>query len=41
MGWWSGDYADGATSQATTSQRLTTLGEAPIFNDNRVEVEPM
>jgi anaerobic selenocysteine-containing dehydrogenase len=41
MGWWSRDYAGGVTSQATTSQRLTKLGEAPIFNDNRVEVEPI
>ena len=40
MGWWSGDYADGRSGQATTSQRLTTLGEAPTFNDNRVELEP-
>jgi anaerobic selenocysteine-containing dehydrogenase len=39
MGWWSGDYADGRSSQATTSQRLTNLGAAPTFNDNRVEVE--
>jgi anaerobic selenocysteine-containing dehydrogenase len=39
MGWWSRDYPGGVTSQATTSQRLTKLGEAPIFNDNRVEVE--
>ena len=31
----------GATSQVTTSQQLTTLGRAPIFNDNRVEVEPV
>ena len=40
MGWWSGDYPDGRGGQATTSQRLTTLGEAPTFNDNRVELEP-
>jgi anaerobic selenocysteine-containing dehydrogenase len=40
MGWWSGDYPDGRSGQATTSQRLTALGEAPTFNDNRVEVEP-
>jgi anaerobic selenocysteine-containing dehydrogenase len=39
MGWWSGDYADGASSQATTPQRLTALGAAPTFNDNRVELE--
>jgi anaerobic selenocysteine-containing dehydrogenase len=40
MGWWSGDYPDGRSAQVTTSQRLTALGEAPTFNDNRVEVEP-
>ena len=39
MGWWSRDYADGRSSQATTPQRLTPLGAAPTFNDNRVEVE--
>lgn len=39
MGWWSGDYADGRSSQVTTPQRLTALGAAPTFNDNRVEVE--
>ncbi len=39
MGWWSGDYLDGRSGQATTSQRLTVLGEAPTFNDNRVELE--
>ena len=40
MGWWSADYPDGVGGQATTSQRLTELGEAPTFNDNRVELEP-
>lgn len=39
MGWWNRDYADGRSGQATTSQRLTALGNAPTFNDNRVEVE--
>ncbi|MBN1529211.1 MAG: molybdopterin oxidoreductase family protein [Thermoleophilaceae bacterium] len=38
MGWWNRDYAAGMSSQATTSQRLTELGHAPIFNDNRVEM---
>ncbi len=38
MGWWNADYAGGLSGQATTSQRLTELGNAPIFNDNRVEV---
>ena len=40
MGWWSADYPEGRSAQATTSQRLTGLGTAPTFNDNRVEVEP-
>jgi anaerobic selenocysteine-containing dehydrogenase len=40
MGWWSADYPDGRSGQATTSQRLTKLAEAPTFNDNRVELEP-
>ncbi len=39
MGWWNADYAEGRSGQATTSQRLTAIGNAPIFNDNRVEVE--
>ncbi|MEJ7750747.1 MAG: molybdopterin-dependent oxidoreductase [Thermoleophilaceae bacterium] len=39
-GWWSEDYEGGAGPQATTSQELTALGNAPIFNDNRVEIEP-
>jgi anaerobic selenocysteine-containing dehydrogenase len=39
MGWWNSDYRDGLSGQATTSQRLTELGNAPTFNDNRVEVE--
>ena len=39
MGWWNADYAEGRSSQATTPQRLTALGAAPTFNDNRVEVE--
>jgi anaerobic selenocysteine-containing dehydrogenase len=41
MGWWNRDYEGGRSAQATTSQRLTELGNAPIFNDNRVEVEPL
>jgi anaerobic selenocysteine-containing dehydrogenase len=40
MGWWNADYPDGRSGQATTSQALTELGNAPTFNDNRVEVEP-
>jgi anaerobic selenocysteine-containing dehydrogenase len=41
MGWWNRDYARGRSAQATTSQRLTEIGNAPIFNDNRVEIEPL
>lgn len=38
MGWWSTDYMGaGRAAQATTSQRLTVLAQAPVFNDNRVE----
>jgi anaerobic selenocysteine-containing dehydrogenase len=37
MGWWNADYPGRLAAQATTSQELTTLGQAPIFNDNRVE----
>jgi anaerobic selenocysteine-containing dehydrogenase len=40
MGWWRRSWPGGLSCQATTSQRLTTLGEAPTFNDNRVELEP-
>jgi anaerobic selenocysteine-containing dehydrogenase len=39
MGWWSGDYEGGVSGQATTPQLLTKLGNAPTFNDNRVEAE--
>jgi anaerobic selenocysteine-containing dehydrogenase len=39
MGWWNRDYAGGRSAQATTSQQLTEAGNAPTFNDNRVEVE--
>ena len=39
MGWWSGDYEGGVGGQATTSQLLTKLGNAPTFNDNRVQAE--
>jgi len=41
MGWWNSDYADGRSAQATTSQALTEVGNAPTFNDNRVEVEAL
>jgi anaerobic selenocysteine-containing dehydrogenase len=39
MGWWNRDYAGGRSAQATTPQLLTTEGNAPTFNDNRVECE--
>ena len=38
--WWMRDHAGEVGAQATTSQRLTVLGRAPTFNDNRVEVAP-
>ena len=38
MGWWNGDYPGGRSGQATTSQVLTREGNAPTFNDNRVEL---
>jgi anaerobic selenocysteine-containing dehydrogenase len=41
MGWWNADYAEGRSGQATTSQALTKEGNAPTFNDNRVEVEAL
>jgi anaerobic selenocysteine-containing dehydrogenase len=40
MGWWARDWPGGMAAQATTPQRLTVLGEAPTFNDNRVEIAP-
>ena len=40
MGWWNADYPSGRGAQATTAQTLTKDGNAPIFNDNRVELEP-
>jgi anaerobic selenocysteine-containing dehydrogenase len=40
MGWWNADWPGARAAQATTSQELTELGNAPIFNDNRVELEP-
>jgi anaerobic selenocysteine-containing dehydrogenase len=39
MGWWNVDYPAGRSGQATTSQLLTELGNAPTFNDNRVEAQ--
>jgi anaerobic selenocysteine-containing dehydrogenase len=40
MGWWIDDYPGGRSGQATTPQLLTAEGNAPTFNDNRVELEP-
>ena len=41
MGWWNRDYAGGRSAQATTPQLLTEDGNAPTFNDNRVEVQTL
>jgi anaerobic selenocysteine-containing dehydrogenase len=38
MGWWNHDYPGGRSGQATTPQLLTAEGNAPTFNDNRVEL---
>jgi len=40
MGWWNADYKGGRSAQATTPQLLTREGNAPTFNDNRVEIAP-
>ncbi len=40
MGWWNADYAGGRSAQATTPELLTVEGNAPTFNDNRVEIAP-
>ena len=40
MGWWNADWPERRGAQATTRQTLTKAGNAPIFNDNRVELEP-
>ncbi|MGE5636769.1 MAG: molybdopterin-containing oxidoreductase family protein [Nocardioidaceae bacterium] len=39
MGWWNADHPGGRSAQATTAQALTSAGNAPTFNDNRVELE--
>ena len=39
MGWWNADWPGGRAAQATTGQALTKSGNAPIFNDNRVQLE--
>ena len=40
MGWWNADYPGGRSAQATTPELLTAEGNAPTFNDNRVEIAP-
>ncbi|MEP6732405.1 MAG: molybdopterin oxidoreductase family protein [bacterium] len=37
--WWGKLTADGANANQTTSQRITDLGNGPVFYDNQVEVE--
>ena len=39
MGWWNADYTQRPGPPGHHIQRLTDLGAAPTFNDNRVEVE--
>ena len=36
--WWAKASPDGRTVNATTSQRLTDMGEGPVFYDNQVEI---
>jgi anaerobic selenocysteine-containing dehydrogenase len=38
--WWAKLSPDGLNVNATTSQRLTDMGEGPVFYDNLVEVRP-
>jgi anaerobic selenocysteine-containing dehydrogenase len=37
--WWAKLSADGANVNQTTSQRITDMGNGPVFYDNQVEVE--
>ena len=37
--WWGKLAGDGANANQTTSQRITDLGNGPVFYDNQVEVE--
>ena len=39
--WWTKLAGDGRNANDTTSQRLTDLGEGPVFYDNLVEVVPV
>jgi len=36
--WWAKTSPDGRTVNATTSQRLTDMGDGPVFYDNQVEI---
>ena len=36
--WWGKLTGDGANANQTTSQRVTDMGEGPVFYDNQVEV---
>jgi anaerobic selenocysteine-containing dehydrogenase len=37
--WWAKLSADGANVNQTTSQRITDMGNGPVFYDNQVEIE--
>ena len=37
--WWGKLAADGANANQTTSQRITDMGNGPVFYDNQVEIE--
>lgn len=37
--WWGKLAGDGANANQTTSQRVTDLGDGPVFYDNQVEIE--
>ena len=37
--WWGKLAGDGANANQTTSQRITDLGDGPVFYDNQVEIE--
>lgn len=39
--WWTKLAGDGRNANDTTSQRLTDMGEGPVFYDNLVEVTPV
>jgi len=39
--WWTKLAGDGRNANDTTSQRLTDMGEGPVFYDNLVEVSPV